>query len=96
MDELASLLSTTGGFVGLARPVVNRTGLTGRFDIDIMDDAPSPGAAAVGPAITLRGGPEQGARLTTMLREQLGLSMPLVPGERKAVVIDSAERPSPD
>lgn len=85
LDQFALTLSALGKSVGLDRPVENRTGIEGRFDIDVMNDADG-----------ARTAPEQGARLMTLLREQLGLTLHSVPGMRDVLVIDHAEHPTPN
>jgi uncharacterized protein (TIGR03435 family) len=62
------------------RPVVDRTGLTGTFDIDLKwsvtgDDGPS---------------------IFTALQEQLGLKLEPSKSPFEVVVIDSVQRPTPD
>jgi len=98
LDDLALTLSGIGRMIGLDRPVENRTGIEGRFDVDARNDtlgaATGPGPA--GQPIPILAAPEQGARLITMLKEQLGLALRSVPGERDVLVIDHAERPTPN
>ena len=62
------------------RPVVDRTGLTGTFDIDLKwsttgDDGPS---------------------IFTALQEQLGLKLEPSKGPFEVVVVDAVQRPMPD
>ena len=75
----------------LERPVLDRTGFTGEFDLDLMftaDDA-------------LKGLPDSGARLGdpgpnifAALQEQLGLKLSPATGPVEVLVIDHAERPA--
>jgi uncharacterized protein (TIGR03435 family) len=67
-----------------ARPVVDGTGLTGSFDLDVKftpDDAV---------------GATSGASLFTALQEQLGLRLDSRRAPVNVLVIESAERPTPD
>jgi uncharacterized protein (TIGR03435 family) len=91
MDDLAVRLSTVlnmanAGFNtrnAIGRPVDNRTGIEGRFDVDI----------------DIGGGvrpPERTAAIITAIREQLGLTVENARGERHVLVIDRAERLLPD
>jgi uncharacterized protein (TIGR03435 family) len=53
----------------------------------------APGQGVQLPAVS---GADQGARLITLLREQLGLALRSVPGARDVLVIDHAEHPAPN
>jgi uncharacterized protein (TIGR03435 family) len=66
----------------LMEPVLNRTGLTGIFDIK-LDFAPLQGPADDAPA----------ASLFTAIQEQLGLKLEATKGPVEVLVIDSAEKP---
>jgi uncharacterized protein (TIGR03435 family) len=79
MARLAGELS----FVG--RQVIDRTALTGAFDIDLEWTPESPGAAL---------SPDAGASIFTALQEQLGLKLEPSTAPLEIIVIDSAERPS--
>jgi uncharacterized protein (TIGR03435 family) len=81
MDDLAALLQTVGSD---GKPVVNQTGLAGRFDFTLhwtRDEtaATEPGAAP---------------GLFTAIQEQLGLKLEPVKAPVDVLVIDRAERPS--
>jgi uncharacterized protein (TIGR03435 family) len=91
MDGLAHLLS---GSVG--RPVLNRTGLDGAFDIELEWSSDvgllraRPDSAGAG---DLR---PDGVTLFTALQEQLGLRLEAARAPVDVLVIDSAEPPTPD
>jgi uncharacterized protein (TIGR03435 family) len=77
------------------RVVVDRTGLTGRYDIDVefaweFRPAPPPGA----PEFPLPA--NDSPSLFTAMQEQLGLKLEAARGPVEMLVIDSAERPEPD
>ena len=76
--ELARRLSPP-----LGRPVVDRTGLTGQFDLELQW-APEQTADAAGPSIF------------TAVQEQLGLKLESVRVPMSVLVVDSIERPTPD
>jgi uncharacterized protein (TIGR03435 family) len=79
----ASLQSLTG------RPVVDRTGLTGAFDMDLhWTSAPAVGGNAHAP--------DDGPSIFTALQEQLGLRLESTRGPFDVVVVDSVRRPTPD
>ena len=92
ITALASFLAVEG----LGREVVDRTGLSGTFDVDLLylPEFPvggvSPDRLAFDPRFQGRPG------LTTALREQLGLKLEAARGPVDVLVIDAAERPTPD
>jgi uncharacterized protein (TIGR03435 family) len=79
LTELARLLVPVA-----ERPVVDATGLTGAFDLDLTFtpvDAPDPTV---------------GASLFTAIQEQLGLRLEPQQAPMNVLVIESVERPTPD
>lgn len=76
---------------GAGRLVVDRTGLTGPYDLDLQwtpDQQPVPGAAP-GPL-------SDGTSLFAALREQLGLRLEPITATAEVLIIDSAQLPSED
>ena len=71
------------------RPVIDRTGLTGDFDLDIsyMPDLQRAGLLPV---------PPDTPSIFTAVQEQLGLKLDSQRGPVGVLVIDGAERPTPD
>jgi bla regulator protein BlaR1 len=84
---LSSLAASLGGYSGLDRPVVDKTGLRGRYDyaIEWMEE-PRSGADAE-PAF-------QGTTFLEALRDQLGLKLERSMAPVEVLVIDHVERPS--
>jgi len=88
MGEFASLLQRSP----LDRPVMDRTGLTGRYDFDLE----------FAPDETLWNGmlprPENSDKpgLLRAMEEQLGLRLESTRGQVETIVIDHVERPTPD
>jgi uncharacterized protein (TIGR03435 family) len=83
MSQLADRLSTM-----LGRTVVDKTGLTGSYDIDVRF-APDPG-------LQLPAGPPadpSGPSIFTAVQEQLGLKLQAGKGPVEVIVVDSAEKP---
>ena len=82
--------SAAAGIIGagLDRPVIDKTGLSGQFAIDLRwaPVAGSPDAAA----------PPEQVSLFTAVQEQLGLKLQPAVGPIEVLVIDSVERPTPD
>jgi uncharacterized protein (TIGR03435 family) len=77
IDSFARMLADL-----LMRPVLDRTGLEGAYDIK-LDFAPPEGAADDAPAPSL----------FTAIQEQLGLKLEATKGPVEVLVIDSAEKP---
>jgi uncharacterized protein (TIGR03435 family) len=89
MQQLAANLSNH-----LERFVIDKTGLTDRFDFNLgwtpdrlPTTAPPPGIPPVDP---------NGPTLVTALQEQLGLKVKPAKGPVDVLVIDSVEHPTPD
>ncbi len=90
VSALANVLSS---FVG--RPVVDRTGLDGAFDIELEFSPESrPGFLPPEPGATPPSG--DGPSLFTSIQEQLGLKLTTGRAAVDVLVIDRAERPTPD
>lgn len=81
IDDLASQLSWTQ-----QRPVIDRTGLTGEFDVDLYFQAElaatGPGAAGAAPSIF------------SAVQDQLGLKLDPVRAPLEVLVIDSVTSPA--
>jgi len=88
MDLLAGSLS---GIIGLGRPLINRTGLSGRFDFT-LDWAPESGPAP--PDSPSAASDPSGPTAVQALRDQLGLKLESARGPVQVLVIDRVERPS--
>jgi uncharacterized protein (TIGR03435 family) len=78
------------------RIVVDRTGLAGRYDIDVefspeFRPAPPPGVPDLAPSVT-----SDGPSLFTAIQEQLGLKLESARGPVEVLVVDRADRPTPD
>ena len=88
MDQIASFLGGGAGFLGgrANRPVIDRTGLQGRFDLEMEfvpeKNGPDPQSDVSGPTFT-------GA-----LQDKLGLKLESTTGPVETLVIDHVERPS--
>ncbi|HEX4029106.1 MAG TPA: TIGR03435 family protein [Terracidiphilus sp.] len=75
----------------LDRPVVDRTGLTGRYDFDLTwapDETQFGGEVPVAPADA------QNPPFFTAIKQQLGLTLEATRGPIEALVVDRAEQPS--
>jgi uncharacterized protein (TIGR03435 family) len=87
ISQLADRLSTI-----LGRPVVDKTALTGIYDI-ALTYTPDPSMAQEAP----HGSPASdipGPSLFTAMQEQLGLKLTAGKGPVEVIVVDSAEKPS--
>jgi len=85
MERLASGLGNTG------RPVIDRTGLMGTFDVEM--EYVSEGAPVTAPTTKE---PLTGLTLREALKEYLGLELRSERGPIEYLVIDSIARPTPD
>ena len=85
----------TQGLSGVyQRPVVDMTGLEGRFDFDLSftPDNPRGPGVAFGSVCPVQTG--DGPALSTAMQEQLGLRISADQAPVEVLVIDSAERPT--
>jgi uncharacterized protein (TIGR03435 family) len=91
MTALAMNLS-----IWVNRVVLDRTGLTGDFDLDLhwTPDQLPPGFPP--PGIVMPPVDPNGPSIFTALQEQLGLKLESARGPVEVLVIDHAERPTPD
>jgi len=91
LDMFAEVLSRQ-----LGRLVVNKTGLTGKYDLTLKwtpDEGQGPMAG--GPSRDAAPPPDaNGPSIFTALQEQLGLKLDLQKGPTDTIVIDHVERPS--
>jgi uncharacterized protein (TIGR03435 family) len=77
----------------LGRPVIDATGLTGSFDIDLQW-TPNGEISAPPPGVQLRS--PDGPNLLTAVQEQLGLKLESVVSVFNAFVVERVERPTSD
>jgi len=89
---VSDLVMILARFPSVRRRVIDRTGLTGRFDFDLewTPLATPPGPAA--PAVPSDAGPN----IFTALQEQLGLKLESTRETISVLVIDSVNQPSPN
>jgi uncharacterized protein (TIGR03435 family) len=89
MAELASVMQRAA----LDRPVVDKTGLSGRYDFDLEF---TPDESQFGGMLGKVAGADESAKpgLFAALQEQLGLRLEAAKGLIEALVIDGVERPS--
>jgi len=91
---MAMFANVLSGYVG--RPVLDRTARTGSFDLELTFDpastAPGVPGAPPGPAPI----DDRAPSIFTALQEQLGLKLESTRGQVDILVIDSAERPTPN
>ena len=77
----------------LDRPVVDRTGLPGRYDFDLTW---APDSSQFGGEVGSAEADAASAPLFTAVREQLGLRLEATKGPVEALVVDGVERPGAD
>jgi uncharacterized protein (TIGR03435 family) len=90
MQILVQVLSNITG-----RPVIDKTGLTGKYDfvLEWTPDAADARAQGFGDGVTTPA-PAPGPTIFTALQEQLGLRLEAQKGPVQNIVIDRAEKPS--
>jgi uncharacterized protein (TIGR03435 family) len=88
LDVLAAQLSARVG-----RSVVDRTGLAGRFDLDV-EYSPQPLRADIADPAQPDRPAESAPSIYTAIQEQLGLKLDSQKGSIDVTVIDSVERPT--
>jgi uncharacterized protein (TIGR03435 family) len=88
MDQIASFLGGGAGFLGgrANRPVIDRTGLQGRFDLEMEFVKENNGPDTQPDA--------QGPTFTGALKDKLGLKLESTTGPVEILVVDHVERPS--
>jgi uncharacterized protein (TIGR03435 family) len=89
MDDFVAMLQRAT----LDRPTVNRTGLVGKFDFDLVwaqDETQYGGQVPKAPDDA------QNPPLFTAIQQQLGLRLEATKGPVEALVIDHAEKPTPN
>lgn len=92
--ELSRMSQLLSGALG--RPVIDRTGLTGPYDLSLQwDDAPVPEGGVLGLAAPAAPGNDHGS-IFTAVQEQLGLRLEPQRVPVEVIVIDRIERPSPN
>ena len=85
IDAFIAHITSVGG--NLNRPVVNRTGLNGRFDYEVQ-------STALEGRLTVRPAEPQAPEFSTALREQLGLKLEPVTAPISVLVIESVSQPT--
>ena len=91
---LAQLANTLSPFVN--RIVLNRTGLTGGFDIDLKCTPDHPGRGTPPPGAPVPAIDPDSPSIFTALQEQLGLKLESTKGQVDVLVIDHVEQPTED
>jgi uncharacterized protein (TIGR03435 family) len=103
-QTISDLANFLGNQLNLDKPVVDQTGLTGKYDFNVeyvpdLSKAPPPGAVGIGPAPGGGGGApgssseaaEPGSNLVTAM-QQLGLKVTSGKAKLDVLVIDKAEK----
>jgi len=86
MPDLGTFLSTMAG-----RPIHDKTGLTGKYDITYELELPPPAEEGAGMAVS----PDFfSSQIFSIVRDQLGLRLRAAKGLVESLVIDHVERPS--
>jgi uncharacterized protein (TIGR03435 family) len=87
VSRLATVLTTV-----LSRTTVDRTGLSGRFDVELRwTPDPLPDGRSRPPSVD-----PDAPSIFTAVQEQLGLKLESTTGPVDVLVVDHVERPTPD
>jgi len=91
LGEFAKLLNLV-----LDRPVIDKTGIAGRFDIhlEFSQDQVTPGLLGLDPDAPATASDPTGPTIFTAIQEQLGLKLESAKGPREFLVIDHIDKPS--
>jgi len=88
MAAIGNFLGSMGGRMSeISRPVVDQTGLTGKWDFSLEVGQPFGGARPDGP-------PAEGPTLLEAVQEQLGIKLKPTKAMLQVPVVDHVERPS--
>jgi uncharacterized protein (TIGR03435 family) len=93
MESIAAWISTLGG---LDRPLIDRTGLIGMFDVSVESEVPLPPAGDTGAVPAAQPTSSLGADFLDALNDQLGLKLQSIIAPVAMLVIDHVEQPSPN
>jgi uncharacterized protein (TIGR03435 family) len=88
-DSVANLANFLSNQLG--QPVMDATGLSGRYDFE-LDFLMEPGGRAAGPVASNGVEPEPGINLVDAVRDQLGLRLEKKKGQADILVVDHAEK----
>jgi len=91
-QELSELVTVLESFVGTS--VIDRTGLAGRFDIELSWADTSDGRRGI--TLDPNDTPDRGPSLANALEEQLGLKLQREKRMAEVLVVDRIERPTPN
>jgi uncharacterized protein (TIGR03435 family) len=97
--SMASVATVLGSMANLGRPVQDKTGLTGRYDIVIKQPfgggtGGGPGDAGGGGGIAGPAVEDPGSSMMSVFQDQLGLKLEPEKANVETLVIDHMERPS--
>ncbi len=90
--ELSDLVTMLSGFVGTS--VTDRTGMTGKFDVELSWADTSDGRKGI--SLDADDAQDRGPSLASALEDQLGLKLQRAKGMAEVLVIDRIERPTPN
>ncbi len=97
LAELAALMPI---YIGQERPIIDKTGLKGRYDFHLEYTRPSTGIRILNGVVTVTSDPPSteltGPSFFTAIQEQLGLKLTASKDPVEVIVLDNAEKPSPN
>lgn len=94
ISQLLTPLANQAAITGIDRVIIDRTGLTGRFDFELSWRMPVPPPGALPPGVTPPAVDPDQPDLFVALQEQLGLKLEPARAPIEVLIIDSVEMPS--
>jgi uncharacterized protein (TIGR03435 family) len=91
MQWLATLLSQVGR---AERPILDKTGLTGKYDLTLKPPQGTGGPPSAPPQPGVSSAPDPGPSISTAIADQLGLDLKPAKAQVESLVIDHLEKPT--
>ena len=94
--SMHSIVDWIRNFANLDRPLIDRTGLSGMFDVSVESEVPLPSTGATGVAAPTERASTVAANFLAAVNDQLGLKLQSVTAPVATLIVDHVEQPSPN
>jgi uncharacterized protein (TIGR03435 family) len=91
-----SIVDWIRNFANLDRPLIDRTGLSGMFDVSVESELPVPPAEEAGAGSAAERTSTLTANFLAAVNDHLGLKLQSITAPVATLVIDHVEQPSPN